>query len=68
MWNKTERNGNVDEAKGKIKQAAGTLTGNSKLKAEGRVDQAVGKAEVAVGGISHKANDAAARVGKAAKR
>jgi uncharacterized protein YjbJ (UPF0337 family) len=29
MWNKTERNGTVDEAKGKVKQAVGTLTGDA---------------------------------------
>ena len=35
--------GKTDVAKGRIKEAAGVLTGNDKLRAEGKVDQAVGK-------------------------
>jgi len=35
-------------AKGRIKEAAGALTGNDRLRAEGRADQAVGKTKQAV--------------------
>lgn len=35
--------GKTDVAKGRIKEAAGALTGNNKLRAEGKADQAVGK-------------------------
>jgi len=68
MWNKNERDGKVDQAKGKVKQAVGTLTGDDDLKAEGQVDETVGKVEAAVGRISRKAGDAIARVGNAVKR
>ncbi len=34
--------------KGRIKEAAGALTGNDKLREEGKTEQAVGKAEQAV--------------------
>jgi uncharacterized protein YjbJ (UPF0337 family) len=34
--------------KGRIKEAAGVLTGNDRLRAEGQADQAVGKIEQAV--------------------
>jgi uncharacterized protein YjbJ (UPF0337 family) len=68
MWNKNERNGMVDQAKGKAKQAVGTLTGDDELKAEGQVDEAVGKVEAVVGSASRKAGDAITRVGKAAKK
>ena len=34
---------NKDDAKGRIKEAAGDLTGDKDLKNEGKVDQAVGK-------------------------
>lgn len=34
--------------KGRIKEAAGALTGNDKLREEGKADQAVGKAEQVV--------------------
>lgn len=36
---------------GKIKEAAGKLTGDEKLKAEGRADQVAGKIQNAVGGV-----------------
>ncbi len=35
--------GKSDEVKGRIKEAAGALTGSDKLREEGKVDQAVGK-------------------------
>ncbi|MEN5053207.1 MULTISPECIES: CsbD family protein [Brevundimonas] len=36
---------------GKIKEAAGKVTGDEKLKAEGRADQVAGKVQNAVGGV-----------------
>jgi uncharacterized protein YjbJ (UPF0337 family) len=68
MWNKNERNGKVDQAKGKVKQAVGTLTRNEDLKAEGQVDETVGKVEAAVGRTSRKTGDAITRVGKVVKQ
>jgi uncharacterized protein YjbJ (UPF0337 family) len=68
MWNKNERKGKVDQAKGRVKQAVGKLTGNDDLKAKGRVDETVGKVETAVGRASRKTGDAIARAGKAVKR
>ncbi len=35
--------GKTDELKGRVKEAAGALAGDAKLKREGRADQAVGK-------------------------
>ncbi len=35
--------GKTDEVKGRIKEAAGVLTGNEKLRAAGKTDQAVGE-------------------------
>jgi uncharacterized protein YjbJ (UPF0337 family) len=35
--------GKTDEVKGRLKEAAGALTGNDKLRAEGKTDQAVGQ-------------------------
>ena len=40
--------GKTDEIKGRIKEAAGALTGNDELRDEGKTEQAVGKAEQAV--------------------
>ena len=68
MWNKNERDGKADQAKGRVKQAVGALTGDKNLKAEGQIDETVGKVEAAVGRASRKAGDAITRVGKAVKR
>jgi uncharacterized protein YjbJ (UPF0337 family) len=35
--------GKTDVVKGRIKEAAGALTGNDKLREEGKTDQAVGE-------------------------
>jgi uncharacterized protein YjbJ (UPF0337 family) len=35
--------GKTDELKGRVKEAAGALTGDAKLKREGKLDQTVGK-------------------------
>jgi uncharacterized protein YjbJ (UPF0337 family) len=35
--------GKTDQAKGRIKEAAGALTGDERLKQEGKIDQAAGK-------------------------
>jgi uncharacterized protein YjbJ (UPF0337 family) len=40
--------GKTDEVKGKIKEAAGALTGNDKLREEGKTDQVAGKTKQAV--------------------
>ena len=40
--------GKTDVVKGRIKEAAGALTGNDELREEGKADQAVGKAKQAV--------------------
>ena len=50
--------GAKDDAKGRIKEAGGSLTGDDSLKREGKVDRASGKVKDAVGGVSDKAKDA----------
>ncbi len=35
--------GKTDVVKGRLKEAAGALTGNDELRAEGKTDQAIGK-------------------------
>ncbi len=42
---------NFDEAKGKVKQAAGDLTDDDSLKSEGKVDEASGKIKDKVGDV-----------------
>jgi uncharacterized protein YjbJ (UPF0337 family) len=53
--------GKTDVAKGRIKEAAGALTGNNKLRVEGKADPAGGK-------IKQGAERAVDKVTKAAKK
>jgi len=43
--------GSMGQAKGKLKEAAGKVTGDAKLEGEGKADQVAGKVQNAVGGI-----------------
>ena len=43
--NKDIAKGTLREAKGKMEQAAGRLTGNTRLKIKGRVDAGLGKVQ-----------------------
>ena len=52
-------NGAADQAKGAIKDAAGKITGDTKLQAEGTADKVKGKIESAVGGVKDTVRDAA---------
>lgn len=52
---------NRDETEGRLKEAAGDLTGDKDLQREGKVDQASGKAKDAVDDASEKAKDAIGR-------
>ena len=49
--------GTLDDAKGRVKEAAGDLTDNEDLKNEGRVDRASGKVKDTVGDVADKAKD-----------
>jgi uncharacterized protein YjbJ (UPF0337 family) len=47
--------GALKQAKGAVKDAAGKVTGDTKLQAEGKADKAAGKVQNTVGGIKDKA-------------
>ena len=49
--------GKSDEAKGRVKEAAGVLIGDKKLQREGKADQAAGKIKKAVKKVKGKADD-----------
>ena len=49
--------GAFDDAKGRLKEAAGALTDDDSLKNEGKVDQAAGTVKDAVGGAADKIKD-----------
>jgi uncharacterized protein YjbJ (UPF0337 family) len=50
--------GTMDNAKGKVKEAAGDLTDDQSLKNEGKVDKASGSIKDGVGGVADKVKDA----------
>jgi len=49
--------GNLDEAKGRAKEAVGDLTGDDDLRREGQVDEKAGQAKDKVGDAKDKAED-----------
>ncbi|MGI9020085.1 MAG: CsbD family protein [Solirubrobacterales bacterium] len=48
---------NVDDAKGRVKEAAGDLTDDKDLQNEGKVDQAAGSVKDKVGDAADKVKD-----------
>lgn len=50
--------GSLDKAKGRVKEAGGSLTDDNSLKAEGKVDKATGSVKKAVGGVADAAKNA----------
>ncbi len=50
--------GETDQAKGRIKQAAGDLTGNDDLEREGERDETAGKAKELIGDAKESLEDA----------
>jgi|tagenome__1003787_1003787.scaffolds.fasta_scaffold16986224_1 uncharacterized protein YjbJ (UPF0337 family) len=58
--NNDEARGKLDNLKGRVKQAAGSITGNKKLEAEGAAERVKGAAQEKVGTAKRKLDDAAA--------
>ena len=54
--------GKTDVVKGRIKEAAGALTGNDRLREEGKADQAVGKTKQAAQKVVDKVKKAVDKV------
>jgi uncharacterized protein YjbJ (UPF0337 family) len=56
--NKERIEGSAEQAKGKVKEVAGKVTGDSKLETEGKADQLAGKFKNTVGGVKDAIEDA----------
>jgi uncharacterized protein YjbJ (UPF0337 family) len=56
--NKDQVNGRAETAKGNVKEAAGKLVGNERLKAEGQAEQAAGKVQSTAGDVKEKVGSA----------
>ena len=66
--NRDELEGKAEALKGKIKQAAGTLTRDPHLHDEGVIDEVAGKTQSAVGRTKRKVGEAVEHVGKVIKK
>jgi uncharacterized protein YjbJ (UPF0337 family) len=49
--------GKTDEVKGRVKEAAGAITGDKKLKREGKADQSAAKIKKAMDKVQKKAEE-----------
>ncbi|SIR39882.1 CsbD family protein [Pseudacidovorax sp. RU35E] len=62
--NKDSVQGNLQQAKGAVKETLGKVTGNKSLQAEGMADKAAGKAQESYGDAKDAAKDAADKLRK----
>jgi uncharacterized protein YjbJ (UPF0337 family) len=56
--------GKTDVVKGRIKEAAGALTGNDALREEGKADQAAGEAKQVVQKVADKLKKSVEKISK----
>jgi uncharacterized protein YjbJ (UPF0337 family) len=66
--NRDELEGKAEALKGKIKQAAGDLTDDERLREEGIADEAAGDTQDAMGRGRRKAGEFIEDIGKSIKR
>lgn len=66
--NRDEMEGRAEAIKGRVKQAAGDLTDNNRLRDEGTADEAAGKAQEGVGYAKRKVGETIEDFGKAIKK
>lgn len=56
--NKDRIEGTAKQAKGKLKEVAGKISGDGKLETEGKAEQAAGKLQNTIGGIKDAVKEA----------
>lgn len=56
--NKDRIEGSAEQAKGKVKEVAGKVTGDTKLETEGKTDQVKGKVQNTIGGVKDAVKEA----------
>ena len=66
--NKNEVRGKARQLKGRVKEAAGVVTGNRHLENEGAAERTGGEIEAGLGKARRKVGTALAELGKALKR
>jgi uncharacterized protein YjbJ (UPF0337 family) len=68
MKNEDERVGRMKDVKGRVKEAAGIITGNERLENEGAGDRQAGRTEEALGRARRKVGEAVEDLGDKIKR
>jgi uncharacterized protein YjbJ (UPF0337 family) len=66
--NKDEIQGKAENIKGRVKEAAGTLTGNERLESEGASERAEGAVRKEAGAARRKIGEAVEDLGQKIKR
>ncbi|HEY4231035.1 MAG TPA: CsbD family protein [Thermoanaerobaculia bacterium] len=66
--NQDERNGRVENLKGRVKQAAGVLSGDPQLEKEGADERSVGEARQKLAEARRKAGEAIEELGRKIRR
>jgi uncharacterized protein YjbJ (UPF0337 family) len=61
VMNKDRIEGSAHQAKGKVKEVAGKVTGDAKSEAEGKTEKIAGKVQNTIGGLKDAVKDAANR-------
>jgi len=56
--NKDRIQGSAEQAKGKMKEVAGKVTGDTKLETEGKAQKAAGKVQNTIGGMKDALKEA----------
>jgi len=56
--NKDRIQGSAEQAKGKVKEIAGKVTGDTKLESEGKAQKIAGKVQNTIGGIKDSVKEA----------
>ncbi|HVU89309.1 MAG TPA: CsbD family protein [Pirellulales bacterium] len=56
--------GKAEEVKGRVKEAAGALADNDKMRREGKIDQAAGKVKQAAEKVVEKVKDRAKQINR----
>jgi uncharacterized protein YjbJ (UPF0337 family) len=68
MWNKDELEGKADQLKGRMKEKAGELSDDDRLRDEGAADQVSGGVQEAFGKGRRKVGEALSDLGKEIKK
>jgi uncharacterized protein YjbJ (UPF0337 family) len=66
--NRDEAEGKARNLKGRVKEAAGVVTGNKQLESEGANDRAAGAVQDVVGKARRKVGEALEKIGKNVKK